>query len=115
MYRGMLAGRARHGRSPAHKRLYDSRWHRARRVFLAAHPLCVMCEQVGRTTPASVVDHIKMHKGDAALFWDEGNWQSLCASCHDRHKQRQERTGMAHGASADGTPLDPAHPWRGEG
>jgi 5-methylcytosine-specific restriction protein A len=25
-----------------------------------------------------VVDHIRPHMGDPALFWDEGNWQALC-------------------------------------
>ncbi|WP_309242099.1 HNH endonuclease [Paenibacillus sp. S150] len=22
------------------------------------------------------------HKGDMELFWNEANWQPLCASCH---------------------------------
>ena len=33
--------------------------------------------------PASVVDHIKPHKGDYDLFWDEANHQALCKRCHD--------------------------------
>ncbi|WP_323784771.1 HNH endonuclease signature motif containing protein [Thalassovita sp.] len=40
---------------------------------------------------ATVVDHIKAHRGDERLFWDRTNWQPLCAPCHNRHKQRQER------------------------
>ncbi|MDE4173662.1 HNH endonuclease [Phaeobacter sp. PT47_59] len=43
--------------------------------------------------PATVVDHIKAHRGDERLFWGRTNWQPLCASCHNRHKQRQEVYG----------------------
>ena len=32
----------------------------------------------------TVVDHIRPHRGDPVLFWDEKNWQSLCKSCHDK-------------------------------
>jgi 5-methylcytosine-specific restriction protein A len=38
---------------------------------------------LGDTTAANVVDHIKPHKGDQALFWCRDNWQSLCKRCHD--------------------------------
>jgi 5-methylcytosine-specific restriction endonuclease McrA len=103
------------GRGSAHRRGYDARWRRARLIYLANHPLCVMCKQLGRITAASVVDHKTPHKGHAVLFWDETNWQSLCASCHDSHKQSQERTGIMRGAGADGTPIDPAHPWHDQG
>jgi 5-methylcytosine-specific restriction protein A len=37
---------------------------------------------MGRTTEAKVVDHIVPHRGDAALFWAESNWQSLCVLHH---------------------------------
>ncbi|WP_232215691.1 HNH endonuclease signature motif containing protein [Paracoccus sp. J55] len=40
---------------------------------------------------ATLVDHIKPHRGDKALFWNWNNWQALCTPCHNRHKQRQER------------------------
>lgn len=75
-----------------------------------------MCERLGRITAAAVVDHKTPHKGDAVLFWNEANWQSLCAACHDSHKQSQERTGSVRGTADDGMPLDPTHPWnRAEG
>lgn len=70
--------------------LYNRRWDKARRHWLAGHPLCVMCEAAGRLTPATVVDHVKPHKGDVALFWDASNWQSLCKQHHDSDKQRQD-------------------------
>lgn len=75
---------------PARKRLtasqrgYTSRWRRISQEFLKAHPLCAECERNGRVTPAACVDHIKPHKGDPALFWDQRNWQPLCHVCHSR-------------------------------
>ena len=42
---------------------------------------------------AGVVDHITPHRGDMRLFWDEGNWQSLCNPHHVREKQREEQGG----------------------
>ncbi|NPD15270.1 HNH endonuclease [Xinfangfangia sp. D13-10-4-6] len=65
---------------------YTSEWPKMRAEFLAAHPICACCG-----APASVVDHIRTHRGDLALFWDRFNWQPLCQSCHNRHKQREKR------------------------
>lgn len=72
------------------QRGYDYRWQQARKRFLHANPLCVYCEREGRVTPATVVDHIEAHRGDMKLFWDESNWQALCATHHSRDKQREE-------------------------
>lgn len=72
------------GRPTAAERGYNSRWQKARQIFLAEHPLCVECEKQGRYVEATVVDHITPHKGDQILFWDESNWQPLCKQCHDR-------------------------------
>jgi 5-methylcytosine-specific restriction protein A len=73
------------------ERGYDARWQKARVAFLRQHPLCVMCLDADRTTPATVVDHVVPHRSDQRLFWDESNWQSLCKRHHDRDKQRIER------------------------
>lgn len=89
-------------RPSARQRGYTTRWDRARRVYLAAHPLCRMCEQDGRTTPATVVDHVVPHRGDARLFWDSANWQPLCAHHHNSVKQRQERQDAV---GVDGAPM----------
>ena len=97
-------------------RLYDTRrWKRARRLFLAAHPLCVMCTAAGRTSLATVTDHVVPHKGDAELFWDPENLQSLCAPCHSGAKQALEKSGTIRGCDVHGMPLDPNHPWNREG
>lgn len=68
----------------ASSRGYSRRWQKISRQYLAAHPLCVKCLERGIYTKATVVDHIRPHRGDTALFWDPGNWQPLCKPCHDR-------------------------------
>jgi 5-methylcytosine-specific restriction protein A len=32
---------------------------------------------------ATTVDHIRPHRGDYDLMWDESNWQSLCTWHHN--------------------------------
>lgn len=105
---------SRYGRASASQRGYDSRWRKARLVYLMRNPLCAMCQ-----APAEVVDHIIPHKlwdavqsGDdkaigaaQKLFWDQGNWQPLCKTCHDSDKQRQERGTPIVGCDEDGWPI----------
>lgn len=71
-----------------------------------------MHQQRNMLVPATVVDHITPHRGDPILFWDSKNWQPLCKDCHDRFKQREEKSGRASAAcTVDGMPIDPRHPW----
>ena len=93
-------------RPSAAKRGYGRNWRRARARFLTRHPLCATCAADGRVTEATVVDHVVPHRGDRRMFWDVGNWQALCAPCHDRHKQRQERSGRGRRIGADGWPVE---------
>jgi 5-methylcytosine-specific restriction enzyme A len=72
------------------QRGYNYKWQQAREGYLAKHPLCAYCEREGRVTAATVVDHIEPHRGDMTLFWDSSNWQSLCKTCHDSVKKREE-------------------------
>lgn len=65
---------------------YTGAWDKARAGFLASHRRCRICGE-----PSEVVDHIRPHKGDKALFWDKDNWQALCAHCHNSTKQKAER------------------------
>lgn len=44
-----------------------------------------------------VCDHRRPHRGDARLFWDPANLQTLCKVCHDTHKQAEERRDQALG------------------
>lgn len=70
-----------------------------------------MCREAGRVEPATVVDHIEPHRGRVESFFDEGNLQSLCRTCHDSHKQRLEKSGRLIGCKTDGTPLAASHHW----
>ena len=70
-------------RGNAAVRGYNGSWRKARKAFLQKNPLCVKCLSAGRTSPATVVDHIIPHRGAQKLFWDESNWQPLCAACHN--------------------------------
>lgn len=99
------------GMSQYHK-LYGSRaWYRLRHYQLAKAPLCAYCEAQGLTVAASIVDHIRPHKGDISLFSDPDNLQSLCKRCHDSHKQRQEKSGKVLGCDTQGQPLSPHKYW----
>jgi 5-methylcytosine-specific restriction protein A len=78
------------GNGSSSERGYTWAWTKARRVYLAAHPLCVMCSAAKRVTAANVVDHIIPHEGNQELFWSEENWQSLCRLHHDTTKAEIE-------------------------
>jgi 5-methylcytosine-specific restriction endonuclease McrA len=71
---------------------YTYEWQRYRAQYLAEHPMCRI-KGKGCEIAASVVDHIKPHRGDMVLFWDQTNHQAACAHCHNAHKQKSERKG----------------------
>ena len=71
-------------------RAYNYRWQQSRLRFLAANPLCVECKRLGYITEATVVDHVTPHRGNQVLFWDERNWQALCAPHHTEKTSRGE-------------------------
>jgi 5-methylcytosine-specific restriction protein A len=73
-------------RPSARQRGYTVEWQHARAAFLLQHPVCRYCPK-----PATVVDHIKPHRGDMRLFWRRSNWQPLCTPCHSSIKQSRER------------------------
>jgi 5-methylcytosine-specific restriction endonuclease McrA len=106
----MDAGRNRY------KHLYDApEWKALRRaIWRRDAGLCAMCGLVtyGRSpAPTSAVcDHIRPHRGDAVLFRDPANLQTLHKACHDRHKQGIEVRGYSMASDASGWPTDPAHP-----
>lgn len=107
---------------------YGYRWQKAREQWLAEHSACVECRKGGRVVRATVVDHVIAHRlgdalasGDAEwiararrLFWDRGNWQSLCKPCHDSWKQRVEKSGEP-GCDESGIPKNASHHWHGQG
>jgi len=71
-------------RSSANARGYGRQWQLNSKLFLKDNPLCDICYKAKRLTPATLVHHIKDHKGNYDLFWDISNWQPLCRTCHDK-------------------------------
>lgn len=72
----------------------SARWQQVReRVFTRDLFGCQMlaCGKVISNRRQLVCDHIRPHRGDPALFWDEDNLQTLCKPCHDGAKQSAER------------------------
>lgn len=70
-----------------------ARWQKLRMSVLVRDLFtCQMpeCGKVELDTSKLVADHMTPHRGDEALFWDDGNLQCLCKTCHDRLKQREE-------------------------
>lgn len=80
-------------RPTAQARGYTSRWQKASKTYLASHPVCagVLPSGAECLRPAQCVDHVRPHRGDWSLFWDSGNWQPLCLSCHNRKTATEDR------------------------
>lgn len=74
-----------------------ARWAAVRqKVFLRDLFQCQRpeCRRIEGNTSLLVCDHIKPHRGDAALFWEETNLQTLCKPCHDKVKQQEEQATL---------------------
>lgn len=86
-------------------------WQTIRAQILAWEPLCRHCNEQGRLTVATEVDHID---GDSHNN-DMDNLQSLCRD-HHAVKSAREGAGLSGewGCDAQGFPLDPNHPWNRE-
>ncbi|MEO0485283.1 MAG: HNH endonuclease [Pseudomonadota bacterium] len=77
-----------------------ARWQKLRRQVLKRD--AYICQKTGVAlvgvypAPNSpVVDHIVPHRGDEALFWNEGNLEAVSKAYHDKTKQSIERRGLA--------------------
>lgn len=74
------------GYKASHKLYNDRRWREASIAYRRANPLCVRFNECGGV--AELVDHIvPVERG--GKFWDRGNWQSMCQSCHNSKRQRE--------------------------
>lgn len=67
---------------PGRRFYFTTRWKKLRAAVLRREPLCRACEQAGRTTAATDIDHVVRHRGNPALFWSVDNLQPLCGPCH---------------------------------
>lgn len=73
-------------------RIRGRAWMNTRAKWLSAHPLCIMCEQRGRVTAATEVDHvIPLVEGGKD---DDSNYQSLCYA-HHKDKTSEEAKGRS--------------------
>jgi 5-methylcytosine-specific restriction protein A len=86
-------------------------WRETRARQLAKNPYCVYCLLVGKNVRATFADHVKPHRGNAELFFDENNLQSLCTICHNAAKQREDVKGDQIGCDDDGWPRAAEHSW----
>lgn len=104
-------------RGTAAQRGYDAAWRKVRLAVLRDEPLCRMCKEAGRITPAVDVDHIIAIADRPDLRLDPSNLRPLCKSCHssrtarDQGFNRGKRSKGQRGCDAHGMPLDPEHHW----
>ncbi len=78
-------------RKDPHRRIYKTaRWERERKAFLAAHPACADCAELGIARAAELVDHVIPVRLRPDLAFDARNWRALCWSCHSRKTARQD-------------------------
>lgn len=114
--------RATDERSLDHRRLTDSetrklyktaRWKALRlRIFRRDNYTCQMrnCGKVEGDTSRLVCDHVEPHRGDVERFWN-GPFQTLCKSCHDGQKQKEEVAARAAGDDIAGRPASYRPEW----
>jgi len=95
----------------AWRKLYKTgKWQAIRKAQLSAHPLCRTCLKSGKTTAATVCNHIdKDAKRTDAGFY-AGPFSSECATCHDVVIGRDERRAddgrlPTQAFGADGWPI----------
>ena len=67
-----------------------ARWQKARKTHLDANPCCTACTAKGRTTMATVVDHIQPVRLGGGM-WDASNYAALCRPCHQAKSGRERR------------------------
>lgn len=94
-------------------------WQRLRRAKLSASPLCEPCERRGRVVAANTVDHVTSIMSGGDPFPPLSGLRSMCHSCHNTKTNAVDRAGgkgvAFKGADASGLPIDPDHPFYGEG
>ena len=76
-------------------------------MMARVEPLCRLCLEAGRVTPATVADHVEPHRGNFTAF-RLGQLRSLCADCHNRLDGTNSPRAPVR---EDGTPSDPNHSW----
>lgn len=84
------------GSSHAVPRIRGRRLQRIRQRLFDRSPLCVQCQKQGRTTIATIRDHvIPLAEGGVD---DETNEQALCQMCSDVKTANESKRGQARSA-----------------
>lgn len=65
-----------------------ARWTRLRLAVLV--DAAYTCADCGAVQLRLEVDHIRKHRGHPDRFWDRGNLQALCPTCHQAKTMRGE-------------------------
>ncbi|MBO6689527.1 MAG: HNH endonuclease [Henriciella sp.] len=86
-----LYEKKRRNRDPYRNWYHRAAWKALRKQVLENNPFCVRCKRRGIVTVADTVNHIKKHESDEELFYDIENLESVCASCHGREIQSEEK------------------------
>lgn len=93
--------KAQSGRKVKTNFYHKPEWRKVRKLYINTNPLCEECLRNGKTTPGTMVDHIKpinredpynTHNGIYGEPLDESNLQTLCERCHAK-KSAKERWG----------------------
>jgi len=82
-------------RGTPQERGYDETWRKLRAYVLRREPLCRFCSERGRTTPATVVDHIVPISQAPELRLEPSNLRALCESCHNARTAREQSFGRS--------------------
>lgn len=94
-------------------------WRKLRLAKLAASPLCEPCHMRGRLKPANTVDHKVSIASGGPAFPPLAGLMCMCHECHNTKTNAVDRKGgkgvAFKGCGFDGMPIDPSHPFHGEG
>ncbi|MCC8073684.1 MAG: HNH endonuclease [Clostridiales bacterium] len=91
----------RNGRDSHHGKRYGRNWHKIRKAYVNAHPLCERCAENGRYVKVEEVHHIKPLADGGTN--EESNLMSLCRKCHaEIHAQMGTRSHNETVYSYDG-------------
>ena len=79
--------------------------------LIATVILCEECMRNDRVTPCTIADH-KRSKAKGGSD-ERSNYQLLCKPCHDAKTiaEKGHRARPVSGATREGRPTDPGHPW----
>ena len=90
-------------RSEHWRRWYKTaRWQKLKvRVHIRDSYVCqrtgVVCAGRGKDWNAPVANHIRAHRGDPVLFWDENNIETVAKQVHDSEIQAEEAKARREG------------------